>query len=221
MAKCPRPEPTAITSARPDPSLTGIRYCLTEHGCSFRESWPLSEAGIARLGQKELGCDGCTKLRPIYVGHRQRTGFWITVCMIHERVIGFHLISQGEGRRDAIIPIYRFKETAPSAMWYDFGCGVEESCLNWLPEYFIETQVFHDTFHGTSHKCCERFSSYRLPMFTSLNTSLMEQLNSFLQPLRGLLKAQTTKLSTMMFWMEVFVSEWNRRKIMKKGLSIK
>jgi hypothetical protein len=95
--------------------------------------------------------------------------------MIHQRVIGFHIIKHGEGRRDAIIPVYRFKETAPKATWYDYACGIEESSLNWLPEYFIHTQYFHDAFHGVSHQCCDVLTSARLPIYTSLNTSLMEQ----------------------------------------------
>ena len=48
--------------------------------------------------------------------------------------------------------------------------------------YFVQSilstvQFFHDIFHGCIHKCSERFMSKRLSDYTSLNTSLMEQVN--------------------------------------------
>lgn len=162
-------------STRPDPATTGIRYALSVHGGSIRSEWPLSEAGASRMAQTDESCDGCKKYRVTYIGHRQRTGLWVCMCMIHETVVGYHLIHNSEGRRDALTPIYRFKENPPKACWYDFGCGCEESALNWLPEFYLETQFFHDCFHGFSHVCPHRFSSRRLPTFSSLNTSLMEQ----------------------------------------------
>ena len=160
---------------RPDPAASGIRYFVTEHGRSQKNSWPLTATEISKFNI-ETSCTGCTKKRPVYIGHRQRTGIWINLCMIHELVIGFHLIHNQEGRRDALVPIYRFWEKPPIAVWNDFGCGCEESGLNWLPEFFHGVQHFHDMFHGNSHtSCSKKFFSRRLPAFSSLNTSLMEQ----------------------------------------------
>jgi hypothetical protein len=233
--------------SRPDPSTTGIRYFVTEHGRSLQSSWALSDVAISKVTQAETSCDGCTKKRPMYFAHTQRTSIWINLCMIHEQAVGFHLIHSQEGRRDALIPVYRFWDKPPLAIWNDFGCGCEESGLNWLPEYFHDIQHFHDMFHGFSHtSCSEKFSSRRLPKFAALNTSLMEQVsldasfflrvayphphpqpilwgsflllpqfNSFIQPIRTIVKSRTTKLETLMFWMEVFVAEWNRRKSLK------
>lgn len=163
---------------RPNPATTGIRYFMTLHGKSIRTEWPLPKTAISRISQSESSCDGCTKRRPVYIGHRQRTGIWINLCMIHERVIGFHVIHNSEGRRDALIPIYRFMESPPLVMWNDFGCGCEESGLNWLPHFFHRTQHFHDMFHGFSHICSTRFSSKRMPAFSSINTSVMEQVSN-------------------------------------------
>jgi hypothetical protein len=180
---------------RPNPAMTGIRYFATEHGRSVNSSWPLSEVSISKFTQTETSCDGCTKKRLAYFAHSQRTSIWINLCMIHEHVVGFHLIHSQEGRRDALVPIYRFWESPPLAIWNDFGCGCEESGLNWLPEYFHNVQHFHDMFHGFSHtSCSEKFSSRRLPTFSAINTSLMEQFNSFLQPVRALVKSRTTKV---------------------------
>lgn len=151
---------------------------MTEHTKPIRNSWPLPESAISSFTSSETSCEGCTKQRFTYIGHRQRTGIWITVCMIHECIVGYHLIKNSEGRRDAIVPLYRYMELPPKACWFDFGCGVDESCANWLPEFFAETQFFHDCFHGYSHVCSERFFSRRLPLFSSLNTSIMEQVCS-------------------------------------------
>jgi hypothetical protein len=165
---------------RPNPETTGIRYFATAHGRSFRNSWPLPKTAISRLNHTEVSCSGCTKRRSVFIGHRQRSGIWLNLCMVHEQVVGFHLIHNQEGRRDALIPIYRFWETPPLAVWNDFGCGCEESGLNWLPEFFHGVQHFHDMFHGYSHtSCTEKFFSRRLPAFSSFNTSLMEQVSPF------------------------------------------
>lgn len=163
--------------SRPNPATSGIRYFLSDHGCSVRASWPLPSTARSKIDQAESSCDGCSKKRPVYIGHKQRSGIWVVLCMVHERVVGFHIMTHSEGRRDALVPIYRFKEEPPIAMWHDFSCGCEESALNWMPEYFTHTQHFHDMFHGYSHKCSLRFSSRRLPAFASLNTSLMEQVS--------------------------------------------
>jgi hypothetical protein len=174
------PSESQLTNdTRPNPATTGIRYFVTAHGASVRSEWPLPDTAIQRITQAESSCDGCMKKRPVFIGHRQRTGLWIQVCMIHERIVGFHIIHKGEGRRDAIIPVYRFYDTAPIAMWHDFGCGCEESSMNWLPHFFAKTQHFHDAFHGYSHLCPKRFFSRRLPAFSSLNTSLMEQVSNY------------------------------------------
>lgn len=204
-------------NTRPNPAQTGIRYFATECGASIRNQWPLPQSAVAKLSHVDNSCEGCTKKRSVYVGHKQRTGMWINVCMIHEHIIGYHLIHRSEGRRDAVIPLYRFFEKPPLAVWNDFACGCEESGLNWLPSFFSKTQHFHDMFHGYAHLCSRRFFSRRVPRFSSLNTSLMEQVrrnsstiqhivahvsqnmvvqvNSFLQPLRALVRSPSTRVS--------------------------
>ena len=164
-----------VEDERPNPATTGFRYIATESGCSIRSKWALPSTAIARIGQTEISSDGCSKSRFVHFGNKQRTGMWVNLCLIHEKVIGYHLILNSEGHRDALIPIYKFFEEAPTAIWNDFGCGCEESGLNWLPHFFSKTQHFHDMFHGFSHLCPPRFSSRRLPAYSTLDTSVMEQ----------------------------------------------
>ncbi len=159
---------------RPNPEQTGYRYMFTKHGCSVRTSWPLPPT--SEKIQDELGsCEGCTKKRFHVMSHKQRAGLWITMCMEHETIVGFHVMSRGEGRRDGIIPPYRFMEKPPKAMFGDYVCGLEETGMNLLPEFFKLVLFFHDVFHGCTHSCSERFESRRLRDFCAINTSLMEQ----------------------------------------------
>jgi hypothetical protein len=109
------------------------------------------------------------------MSHKQRAGLWISMCMEHETIVGFHIMSRGEGRRDGIVPPYRFMEKPPKAFFGDYVCGWEETAMNTLPEFYKLVLFFHDIFHGCTHSCSERFESRRLSAFCAINTSLMEQ----------------------------------------------
>ena len=159
---------------RPNPETSGIRYIMTKHGRSVRTSWPLPPSSEKAMDEKG-SCDGCKKIRYNYQGHRQRIGLWVYMCMEHHTIVGFHVMPDGEGRRDGVIPPYRFMETPPTAIFGDYVCGWEETALNYLPEFYRLVQFYHDVFHGCSHKCSERFQGRRFAQFASLNTSLMEQ----------------------------------------------
>ena len=160
---------------RPDPALTGIRYMMSHHGASVRTTWTLPLAAQQAIDTDTGSSEGCKKVRFTYIGHRQRSGLWVSMCMIHQTIIGYHVIANGEGRRDAIYPVYRFLEKPPQAIFGDYACGIEETCLNYVPDYFKGVNFFHDVFHGCTHVCSERFSSRRIAAYAILNTSLMEQ----------------------------------------------
>jgi len=117
--------------------------------------------------------------------------------MDHETIIGFHIMPGAEGKRDFLFPMYKNKEAAPEQIWVDFGCGCSEMALNYCPEYYKDVEFYVDAFHNYSHKCPGCFESKRFPEFEQLNTSLMEQINSFMQPLRGILKSGTTKVKKL------------------------
>ena len=171
----PTVPPPCEWQERPDPSSTGIRYMLTPHGKSIRCSWPLPPSAEKAVDNDKGSSEGCKKVRFTYVGHRQRSGLWFTLCMDHQTVVGYHVMPHGEGRRDAFFPIYRFLETPPEAIFGDYVCGIEETSVNYLPEYFCKSEFFHDVMHGCSHSCSERFCSRRLSAYAVINTSLMEQ----------------------------------------------
>ena len=127
-------------------------------------------------------------------------------------------MGSAEGCRDCVIPLYKFSEFPPKVLFCDTACHCDEAGLNWLPHYFKHMKKFHDIFHGYAHVCSDVFDSRRGDEYNNIQTSLLEQCNSFLQSLRGLCKSGTTRLATFMFWIEVFVTEWNHRKMINKPL---
>jgi hypothetical protein len=204
MAKIPSIEsvsvgPNAIQD-EPNPLTSGIRYRFTESGKQFRSQWSLQKGSTTKLKKKgtayDVSGDGCNKKRPVMIGHRQRTWIWIYTCLRHEHIIGFHVISSSEGMRDAVCPLYRYLPEAPEHIWVDYACGMAECAMNWMPHYFKFTKFYHDVFHGLKHVCGPTHKSQRTFDFLKVNTSLMEQINSELQPLRGLVASHTTKVKS-------------------------
>ena len=164
------PEPTVA-----EPALkSGYKYNFEKTPMEYRKTWHLPDSALKHM-HKEVCGNGCTKKRQFVIGHKQRSAIWIWMCMKHDTILGYHIMGKSEGIRDALFPLYRFRKTAPKAIFVDFACGCEEAALNWLPEFFKDTQFFHDVFHGYTHICAERFSATRLEEFVGLNSSVMEQ----------------------------------------------
>ena len=179
-----------------NPAVTGFDYnwfAKLSQGCE-RGAWPEPKEGGKFVYFDVSGSD-CKKKRMVIIGHRARCSLWVWTCMIHHRVVAYHIIKRGEGKRDAIISLYRFKKDPPTAVFVDFACQAEESGLNWLVDYYKDVRFFHDTFHGYGHKCSSRFSSRGLKGIPAANTSIMEQFNAFLQPLRGILSSGQTRVN--------------------------
>lgn len=180
-----------------DATKTGFNYeCFRKlSGGKERNSFPQPPKVTGFISVDTSG-SGCQKNRQYAIGHAARCGLWIWTCMLHHRVVGYHVMPHGEGRRDCLLSLLRFKLDPPHAVWVDFACHAEETGLNWAPEYFRDVQWYHDTFHGFSHVCAGRFSSAGLADMKLMNTSIMEQMNSFLQPIRGVLRSGSMKVST-------------------------
>ncbi len=190
-----------------DPSLTGYNYnafVSSSSGC-IRNSWPEPKEGGKHLftehidgrSHYDISTSSCRKKREMVVNHRERAGLWIWTCLSHSRIAGYHIIKRAEGKRDAVCSLYKYKRSPPQMVMVDFACHAEESGLNWLPEYFKDTMFVHDMFHSYGHVCSSRFGSGDLPRKPCANTPVMEQINSFMQPLRGLLASGTTKVNQL------------------------
>ena len=211
----PDPSHAPITNSDrgPYPPTDGWRSFFTEHGRALRTDWPIPKSAEKQLKGWETSEDGCSKLRTASVSRNQRSGLWIYTCMKHQTIVGFHVMGFAEGRRDCLLPLYKFKENPPEVIFCDTACLCEEAGMNWLPHFYKHTKFYHDIFHGYTHVCSGCFDSTRSPKYNEISTSLVEQCNSYLQGLRGVCRSGSMKLSTFMFWTEVFVTEWNFRKL--------
>ena len=122
----------------------------------------------------------CRKLFP----SMSRSGFgylFLWFCPVHGHSYGFHLISGGEGRKDPVCSLFKYCQTMPEHIYYDFAYQLSEYCLNREPELFKSTRFWHDLFHFIGHLCGINFKSGRILGQEGVNTEICEQVNSFLQ----------------------------------------
>lgn len=67
-----------------------------------------------------IGEDTCRKRT--YTENKHQCMLHFFVCLVHETIVGWHL-GEHEGRRDVMLPIYRYFPKAPKLIMYDFACG--------------------------------------------------------------------------------------------------
>ena len=122
----------------------------------------------------------CRKMFP----SMSRSGFgylFLWFCPVHGHSYGFHLISGGEGRKDPFCSLFKYCQTMPEHIYYDFAWQLLEYCLNREPELFKSTRFWHDLFHFIGHLCGINFKPGRILGQEGVNTEICEQVNSFLQ----------------------------------------
>lgn len=134
-------------------------------------------------------------------------------CPIHGHTYGFHLIKGGEGRKDPFSSLFKYKEDAPSEIFFDFACQLSEYCLNREPSYFHSTRFWHDIFHSVTHKCGKNFKSARVYGMEGINTEICEQVNGYLQCVKY--TASHLSQAHMMFFIQFFLYLWNQEKTKK------
>ena len=126
---CERSQVSTPPQRHPDPAAVGYLYNMTREGGPVRNQWHTPNTVKQHLPGFETSSSGCTKRRYVYIGHRQRCGLWVWVCMRCETVVGVHIMPHGEGTRDAIIPLYKFVTKPPKAVFFDWACKAHESAL--------------------------------------------------------------------------------------------
>lgn len=178
-----------------NPATTGFDYnCfLKQGGGCERNAWPQPKEG-GKCAYFDVSPSDCKKKRTLVMGNGARCSLWVWTCMLHHRIVGYHTIKRGEGKRDAILSLYRFKKDPPKMVFVDFACQAEESALNWLCDYYQDVLFYHDTFHGYGHVCSSRYSIKLLKDMPVSNTSVMEQFNAFLQSIGGILSSGRTRV---------------------------
>ena len=95
-------------------------------------------------------------------------------CPIHGHCYGLHLI-WGKGRKDPFSVMFKYMETPPEELYFDFACGLSDYCLNREPEFFKNTHFWHDIFHFINHTCGINFKSGRVLGLEGINSEICEQ----------------------------------------------
>lgn len=201
----PRPIPNTY-----NPPKYGRAYYFTEHGCQIRE---MRKFSIDKDKKNENFDDTpdkeCNKSF-LEVAKRGTSFVFLWFCPRHGHCYGFHIIPASEGRKDPAASLYTHCKEAPKDVMYDFACSLSEYSHNGESGYFSKTRFFHDVFHGYTHKCSKAFRANRLLGFGSVNSSICEQFNSFIQNIKT--SARLMSQSHFCFYLQFFIHIGNKKK---------
>jgi len=188
-----------------DRPSTGIAYYFSKDGKKVRDVRTFSADKVTGKSTTET----CSKFYP-QVAMPGSTFIFLWFCPLHGHCYGFHIVNKSEGRKDPASSLYSYLPEAPDAIFYDFACGLKEYSENRESGYFKSTRMFHDIFHGFSHKCSPLYGSKRLSEFDGVNSSICEQFNSYLQCVKA--SARHMNQEHFMFYVQFMIHLWNRKK---------
>ena len=151
----------------------------------------------------------CNKKFP-QVSKKGTSYLFLWFCPSHGHCYGYHIIPGTEGRKDPAASLYTHLEKARDYVLYDFACSFSGYCHNRESGYFRNTSYFHDVFHGYTHTCTVAFRCNRLSRFDQVNSSIVEQFNSFLQNIKTAAKLMTQ--THFCFHLQFFIFLWNKQK---------
>jgi hypothetical protein len=136
---------------------------------------------------------------------------FLVFCPQHGHCYGGHLIHKAEGRIDPMSLLYCFKPTPPKVFFYDYVCGFDIFASNRENAFVAETEMYHDVFHGVTHKSCSKaYTARRFSRFNYYNTSICEQFNSFLKCIRH--SARNMSQPRFVFFVSFLIAIWNMEK---------
>ena len=121
-----------LTSAFETLALKGIALYFTGTGLQGRYT-PRFEVET----DTRRGSNPCSHK---FVGRRKKTGGIFNWFCPHGFGYGTSIITNAEGRKDAMLSLYTHCESAPKVVVYDFVCQLEEDCRNRVPAFFAETR---------------------------------------------------------------------------------
>ena len=122
---------------------SGSAYYFSEHGEQIHKMPEYRVSGritVANYDEQPFVDGVCNKKFPR--AHTAGFGYlFLWFCPIHGHAYGFHLIQGGEGHKDPFASLYKYLETPPKDVFYDFACQLSEYCLNREPELFKKKKV--------------------------------------------------------------------------------
>ena len=202
-------EPAIEIANSYNPPKYGRAYYFTKSGCQLRQMRLFDVDKDNRSNYDDIPGDPCNKIFP-QVSKQGTSYLFLWFCPFHGHCYGFHVMPRSEGRKDAAASLYTHLKEGPSEIFYDYACGLSEYNHNRESGFYKNTRYFHDIFHGYMHKCSKAFHCHRLLGFNTLNTSVCEQFNSFIQNVKASCKLMTQCHFT--FYMQFFIHQWNMQK---------
>ena len=195
-------DPTNIVGSYNPPS--GEFYYFSESGEQVRQlpGYAINDDEVHAADEQ------CRKRYPnVAKGGFGYMFFWM--CPVHGHCYGGHLINGAEGRKDPFSSLFKYFPTAPSYIFYDNACQLNEYCLNREPEFFRGSKFFHDVFHSYNHKCAKTYRSRRVSHL-KVNSEICEQFNAKLQSLKYV--GSHMRQDRFMFMVQDIAHTWNLSK---------
>lgn len=142
----------------------------------------------------------------------------------HSVCYGFHCIPKGEGRNDVFSAMYTRWEVPPEGVVYDFACALAPYCMTREAFFFAGTIFYIDIFHSSGHSKCAPacfLQTYMAvdPRLGHVNSSAAECGNGGLNRIRKSVSYMAQDRAIM--YTKVFVSTWNRLRILRMSRSKK
>lgn len=204
------PEPPKVIENSYNPPKLGRAFYFETHGMQVRNVRTFSIDVSNKKKENNFDdkpFDLCTKVFP-QVSKKGMTYLFLWFCPRHGHCYGFHIIPGSEGRKDPAAAVYTHMETPPKCIFYDHACSLSEYIKNRESGFFKNTRVFHDVFHGFTHKCSTSLSCADLNCFSHVNTSICEQFNSYIQRIKS--SAKLLSQVHFVFYLQFFIHQWNQ-----------
>ena len=204
------PDPAVPIADTYNPPKFGRAYYFSSHGCQVRRLRQFPIDARKKGSNFDDSPDAyCLKKFP-QVSKKGTNYLFLWFCPHHGHCYGYHIIPGSEGRKDPSASLYMYTEECPEVVLYDFTCSLSEYTHNRESGYFGRTRFYHDVFHGYTHKCSPAFRCDTLHGFDTVNSSICEQFNSFLQKIKT--SAKLMSQVHFSFFLQFFIHIWNEQK---------
>ena len=181
------PEPPKVIDNSYNPPKLGCAFYFERHGMQVQNVRTFSIDFSNKKNEDHFDdkpFDLCTKIFP-QISKKGMTYLFLWFSPRHGHCYGFYIIPGSEGRKDPAAALYTHMEIPPKCIFYDHAFSLSEYVKSRESGFFKNTRVFHDVFHGFTHKCLTSLRCADLNCFSQVNTSICEQFNSYIQIIKS------------------------------------
>ena len=114
-----------------NPPKYGRAYYFIKEGGQIRyaRKFTIDEQGSKRNHDDASTTSKCSKYY-LVIALKGTCFMFLWFCPSHGHCYGFHIVNGSEGRKDAANSLLTHLPAAPSTIFYDFSCSLEEYCMN-------------------------------------------------------------------------------------------